>query len=95
MLDKDEKISEAQAGFKPSRTCVHHVHTLGKMIQSRKDAGLTTYCVFLDVQKAYDTVWRNQMWKKMLKIGIRGKMWRIMKKMTECPRSAVMLNGEI
>ena len=38
---------------------VDHVYTLGKIIGGRKDAGLTTYCFFLDVQKAYDTVWRN------------------------------------
>ncbi|MEP5445307.1 hypothetical protein, partial [Ekhidna sp.] len=46
----------------------------------------TTYCFFLDVQKAYDTVWRNGLWKKLWEIGIRGKMWRMMKKMTECAR---------
>ena len=33
------------------RPCVH----IRKIIQGRKDAGLTTYCFFLDVQKAYDT----------------------------------------
>ena len=31
----------------------------------------------------------------MWEIEIRGKMWRIMKNMTECARSAVMLGGEI
>ena len=65
MLEKEEKISEGQAGFRPNRSCVDHVHTLGKIIQGRKDAGLTTYCFFLDVQKAYDTVWRNELWKKL------------------------------
>ncbi|MEP2874451.1 MAG: reverse transcriptase domain-containing protein [Hyphomicrobiales bacterium] len=53
---------------------------------------MTTY---IPVQKAYDTVWRNGLWKKLWEIGIRGKMWRMMKKMTECARSAVMLDGEI
>ena len=95
MLEKEDKISEGQAGFRPNRSCVDHVYTLGKIIQGRKDAGLTTYCFFLDVQKAYDTVWRNGLWKKLWEIGIRGKMWRMMKKMTECARSAVMLDGEI
>ena len=56
MLEKEEKISEGQAGFRPNRSCVDHVYTLGKIIQSREDARLTTYCFFLDVQKAYDTV---------------------------------------
>ena len=65
MLEKDGKIRERQAGFRPNRSCVNHVYTLGKVIQGRKGAGLTTYCFFLDVQKAYDTVWRNALWKIM------------------------------
>ena len=31
----------------------------------------------------------------MWEIGIRGKMWRMTKNMTECARSAVMLDGEV
>ena len=72
------------------------MYTLGKIIQGRKDAALTTCCLFVDAQKACDTVWRNMGYgKKMWKIGIRGSMWRMMKKMTECARSAVMLDGEM
>ena len=95
MMEKEEKISEGQAGFRPNHSCVDHVYTLGKIIQGRKDAGRTTYCFFLDVQKAYDTVWSNGLWKKLWETGIRGKMWRMMKKMTECARSVVMLDGKI
>ena len=29
---------------------------MGKIIQGRKDAGLATYCFFLDVQKVYGSV---------------------------------------
>ena len=94
MLEKEEKLSEGQAGFRRNRSCVDHIYTLGKIIQGRKDAGLTTYCFFLDVQKAYDTVWRNGLWKKLWEIGIRGKMWRMVKKMTECAKSAIKLDWE-
>ena len=60
MMEKEEKTSEGQAGFRPNRSCVDHVYTLGKIIQGRKE-GQTTYCFFLDAQKAYDTtvVWRG------------------------------------
>ena len=40
-------------------------------------------------------VWRNARWKKLWEIEIRGKMWGMMKRMTEGARSAVMLDGEI
>ena len=42
MMEKEEKIREGHAGFRLNRSCVDHVHTLGKIIQGRKDAGRTT-----------------------------------------------------
>ena len=59
MMEIEDKISEGQAGYRPNRSCVDHVCTLNKILQGGKDAGLTTYCFFLNFQKAYDTVWRN------------------------------------
>ena len=44
--------------------------------------------------KAYDTVWRDGLWLKLWDMGVRGRMWRIIKKMYECSRSAVLLEGE-
>lgn len=45
-----------------------HIYTIGDMIQGRNDAGLTTHCLSLDVQKAHDTfveewvcVWRKEL----------------------------------
>ena len=68
-MEKDEKISGGQAGFGPNLSCVDHVYTFGNILQGRKDAGLTTYCFFLDVQKAYDTVWRMGCGKICGKLG--------------------------
>ena len=33
--------------------------------------------------------------KKMWEVGVRGNTWRMMKKMTGCAKSTVMLDGEI
>ena len=56
--------------------------------------GKKTYAFFLDVQKAYDTVWRNGLWVKLWDLGVRGRMWRVIKRMYEASRSAVLLDGE-
>ncbi|CAB1105719.1 unnamed protein product [Ectocarpus sp. CCAP 1310/34] len=96
VLEKEHGISEGQAGFRKKRGCVDHIlFTVGRIIQGRKRAGKPTYCFFLDVKKAYDTVWRNGLWKQLSKYGIKGKMWRVLKKMTVCTKSAVMLDGEL
>ena len=41
------------------------------------------------------TLWRNGLWNRLWEAGIGGKMWRMVKKMTECAKSAMMLDGEI
>ena len=38
---------------------------------------------FLDVQKAYNTVWRDGLWLKLWDMGVKGKMWRVAR---ECMR---------
>ena len=58
-MEKEDKVSEAQGGFRPNRSCVGHVYTSGKTLHVRKDAGLTTHCLFPHAQKACDTAWRK------------------------------------
>ena len=58
---------------------------------SRLREGKKTYAFF---QKAYDTVWHNGLWVKMWELGVRGKMWRVIKEMYSVSRSAVLLYGE-
>ena len=39
------------------------------------------------------SVLRNGLWLKLWKLGVRGKLWRVIKKMYESSRSAVLLDG--
>ena len=43
-----------------------------------------------DVQKAYDTVWQDGLWLKLWDMGVKGKMWCVIKKMYEASRIAVL-----
>ena len=46
------------------------------------------------MQKAYDTVWRDGLWLKLWDLGVKGRMWRVIKKMYEVSRSAMLLEGK-
>ena len=71
------------------------IYTLKELVQGRLKEGKETYnAFFLDLQKAYDSVWRNGLWLKLWEFGIRGKMWRVIKRMYESSKSVLLLNGE-
>ena len=49
----------------------------------------------LDVHKrAYDTVWCDGLWVKRWDMGVKGRMWRVIRNMYEASRSAILLEGE-
>ena len=93
-LDKEGVLHEGQAGFRVNRSCMDNVYTLNEIVQGRLNEDKETYAFFLDVQKAYDTVWRDGLWLKLWDMGVKGKLWRVIKKMYEASRSAVVLEGE-
>ena len=49
----------SQAGFRFDRSCVDNIFILNEVIQGRLQEGKKTFCFFLDIKKAYDTVWRD------------------------------------
>ena len=93
-LDRERALHEGQAGFRKNKSCIDNVYTLNEVVQGRLREDKPTYAFFLDVQKAYDTVWRDGLWLKLWDMGVKGKMWRVVKGMYEVSRSAVLLDGE-
>ena len=91
---KVKRYRKGQAWFRRKRSCIDNVYTLNEIVQGRLREGKKTYAFFLDVKKAYDTVWRDGLWVKLWGLGVRGKMWRVIKRMYEASRSAVLLDGE-
>ena len=59
-LDKGGVLHEGQAAFRVNRCCMDNVYSLNEIVQGRLRVGKHTYAFFLDVRKAYDTVWRDK-----------------------------------
>ena len=86
-------IVEEQGGFRPGRGTEDQLFVLTEILRSR-GSQRTTYTTFIDVKKAYDTVWRNGLWKRMWDEGVRGKMWRVVKEMYSVVQSAVLVGED-
>ena len=72
-LDEGQALHEA--GFRKKKSCIDNFYTLNEIVQGRLREGKKTYAFFLDVQKAYDTVWHNGLWVKLWGLGVSGRMW--------------------
>ena len=92
-LEEHNKLSESQAGFRFGCSCVDNIFILNEVIQGRLLEGKKTFCFFLDIKKAYDTVWRDWLWYRMWDMGIQGKLWRVIRNSYNVNHSCVFLNG--
>jgi hypothetical protein len=77
-LEEDNFFSEAQCGFRDFRGCVQQVFTLYSILATRKANNQGTLACFLDLEKAYDVVWRKALLVKLAKAGITGKIWKLL-----------------
>ena len=52
------------------------------------------FCSFIDFSKAFDSIWRVGLWKKLLASNINGKRFQIIFNMHKGIKSCVSYNGE-
>ena len=83
--DKDNSvIMDAQFGFTPGLGTVDAMLVLQSLVHKyfRRKGG-RLYCCFIDYRKAFDFVNRSKLWIKLTKIGIQGKILKIIKSLYE------------
>ncbi len=73
-VSEAQVMREAQGGFRKDRRGADQIFVLRSVMELRKKQGLDTVIAFLDVKKAYDTVWREGVWSKMRQYGITEKL---------------------
>ncbi|MFN9115920.1 MAG: RNA-directed DNA polymerase [Bacteroidota bacterium] len=88
-------IRDEQGGFRPGRGCPEQVFSLVEIVRYRRSLGKKTYCCFVDIKKAYDSVWRKGLWWKVWEVGIRGRMWGILKTMYRRVMGKVRVGKEL
>ena len=84
---------EEQGGFRRDRGCQDQLFVLNSIIQGRARQGKQTFCCFIDVKKAYDSVWRKNMMVKLFQAGISNQMFRVIDNMYAKVESCVCVNG--
>ena len=86
-------IAEEQGGFRPGRRTEDQALILYRSLLNRRLKKKHTCVFFIDVVKAYDTVWRDGLLFKLRSLGVTGKMYGLLASMYASTRSSVVGPG--
>ena len=93
-LSEQKVLVDEQAGFREGYGTADQVFILSELIQRQRRKKKKWILAFLDIKRAYDVVWRDLLWEEMWKVGIRGKMWRVLQNLYQGTESCVAVDGK-
>ena len=88
-------LNENQRGFRKKifNPRQHFCYTWPLCILKLKKKKLL--CAFIDFEKAFDTVWRDGLWYKLLKCNIKGKMYNVILNLYNNIKSRIVYNDSV
>ena len=91
----ERKIMEEQVGFRPWRGCGENVFVICQLAEKMLERGKRLYAAFLDLDKAYDRVWRAGLWEALKEYGVEGRLLTVVQGMYKDSEAAVKVGEEI
>ena len=89
-------FSELQFGFREGVGCIEASFTILETINHILERGSKVFSCFLDVRKAFDTVWIDGLLYKLFNdLGIKGRMWLAIKDLYTDVKAQVLYSGEL
>jgi len=82
-------VSDAQFGFKPGLGTRDAIFALQGLVTRTLQRGKRLFCVFVDYRKAFDRVTHTELWFKLARAGVRGKLLEVIKSMKNDVKSCV------
>ena len=67
--------------------------TLQETVNHYIERGSKVFCAMLDASSAFDVVWHDGLFYKLFKIGINGKLWRVLRSAYQDVKSCVLYEG--
>ena len=94
-IEAQGRIHMSQGGFRRREECMGQVITLYEMCLRRRIAGKKTYLLFIDFQKAFDSVPREALLYKIEQMGVRGKSLQFFRTLYEASQGSVRVGGHV
>ena len=93
-VDTYKLLNENQAGFRKDYSTSDHIFVLSSLIEIVKAKKQKLYCAFVDFSQAFDSVWRDGLWCKLLLNSVKGKFLQTIYNMYNNIKSCVKFNNQ-
>ena len=88
------KLEDGQCGFRPGRSTTDQIFALKQIFEKSWEYAKNLFACFVDLEKAYDRVPRDKLWKVLQKYGVDGQLLRAIKSFYCRPEVCVRVNGK-
>ena len=95
LLEKENIFCKEQAGFRKNHRTTDHIFLLKKIIKTYTSHNKYLYTCFVDFSKAFDSIWREALIQKLLRIGINGKFLNIIKSIYSTTTNSIIYDDKI
>ena len=92
-IEQHNIIDETQIGFKKKSRTADHAFALKSLIDKYLKRNKHLYLCFIDLHKAFDSVWRVGLLYKVLNYGIRGNIYNVIKSMYQTSSCCININN--
>jgi exonuclease III len=88
----EKRAAEEQAGFRKGRGCADQSYTLAQAVLKRLEVQKESHLCFVDLRKAYDSVWREGLFRKLETGGAPTKLISLIRRWYRRVRAKVRVN---
>ena len=89
----DEALRDKQAGFRKDRSCIDQIATLRIIVEQTIEWSSPLYLLFVDFEKAFNSLDREAMWRILRHYGIPNKIINMLKVQYQGFTCQVLLGG--